>query len=602
MKRGCALLFSLILLAVTVLPASAAAPANGRVQMANGALEAALGQDAPGAAICIVEGEGTLMLEGFGYADAEKEILVNPDTTFELGEVSGIFVAAAIYRLIALGAVDPSATLESYLPAEFYNKLGLRYPINVVQLLLGTAGFEARTFDVIFHKDSYRFSSLEEALLAEVPQQIIEPDRYSIYSPFGIALAAYVVECVSGFPYDEYVKTQILTPLEMTNTVLQPTAATRPGTMAVGYERAEVGSFAAGVRGGLSYAGLYPATGAVSTAADMERLLRFLLWGNDTVMQDATRCAMLATGFQNGALFCTYPALSSCGNAKGVQGKTLCFGASLWLNVEEGIGAVALTNVADSALLDLPLSLTKTAERDVVLSAEDHIASETLCGEYVPLGGEGRSFVGKYTATKKIVKAELNENGELSFLEMSLRQIAPGVFADASKEGDVPTVQFLMDGEGQVSAIVTADGQLYRPATLWEREVPAKILLYAMIGLTVFFLAVGVLSLLHYIICRDSENAPGFLHTLPLLFAGLTSAFALLQVFVGLQWGGRAFSSAFSALSVCTLVCSIGAIGGLLLAFVTSFARRRRTARVFRISLLYVACLLLVNYWGLTVL
>lgn len=602
MKRVSVLLFALILVATTVLTAGAVVPANQRIRVTGEAVGAALGMDVPGAAICIVEGGNTLMLEGFGYANIEKEIMVNPDTAFELGELSGLFVAVAVYQLFERGVLDISSPINQYLPEAFYNKLGLRYRVELSQLLQGTAGLEARTFDMIFHKDAHRFATLEEALLAEVPRQITEPNRYSVYSPFSIALAAYVVECVTGVSYEEYVKTQILAPLGMTSTLLQPTAATRPATMAVGYECVEEGSFAAGVQGGLSYAGLYPATGALSTAADMERLLHFLLNGNTAVLHDVFRYSMLYTSFHNGVVFHTSGILSSDGNAYGVRGKTLCFGSSLWLNTAEGIGALALTNTADSALLALPTSLAKTAEWSGVHSTESFFDLETLCGDYVPATSEGQSFVGKYTAMKQNVKVELGDSGELTIFGMTLRQISPGVFADASATEDVPEVQFLLDGEGKVALVVTADGQVLRPAAFWERELPAKILFYAMMGLVLLFLAMGILFLLWYFLRRDAENAPSLVYTLSLLFAGLTAVFALLQVFVGLHWGSRAFSSAFSALSVCTLVCSIGALGGLLLAFAVSLTRRHMTARVFRTSLLYVACLLLVNYWGLTVL
>lgn len=602
MKRVSVLLFALILVATTVLTAGAVVPANQRIRVTGEAVGAALGMDVPGAAICIVEGGNTLMLEGFGYANIEKEIMVNPDTAFELGELSGLFVSIAVYQLFERGVLDPSDSIEQYLPEAFYDKLDLKYRVELSQLLQGTAGFEERTLDMVFHKDSHRFTTLEEALLAEVPRQVSELIRYSVYSPYSIALAAYVIECVTGTSYEEYVKTQILAPLEMANTILQPTATTRPATMAVGYECVEEGKFAAGVQGGLSYAGLYPATGALSTAADMERLLHFLLQGNNAVLHDTFRHSMMMYSFQNGDVFHTSAIFSSNGNASGVQGKTLCFGASLWINTAEGCGALVLTNTADNGLLALPLALVKTAEFSVVNSTEGHFDLEALCGDYVPAASEGHSFVGKYAAMKRVVKAKLSDGGELTFLDMTLRQIAPGVFADANATGDVPAVQFLMNGEGKVEFVVTADGQVLRPAALWERELPAKILFYAMMGLSIFFLTAGVLFVLWYFLRRDAENAPSLVYTLSLLFAGLTAVFALLQVFVGLHWGSRAFSSAFSALSVCTLVCSIGAMGGLLLAFAVSLTRRHMTARVFRTSLLYVACLLLVNYWGLTVL
>lgn len=595
-------MFSLLMLAAAILPAAAAVPENGRVRTAGEVLSVSLGKDTPGAAIGIVESGSTRMLEGFGYADAEKEVLVNPATAFEIGELSGLFVALSVYRLAEQGRLDPNATVDAYLPAELMEALAPEHPVTTRQLLLGTAGFEGRSFDLIYKKDSHRFDSLEQALLAEVPRQTVAPDTYAVPSAFGIALAAYVVECVAGVTYEEYAKEQILAPLGMTETLLQPTEETRPETLAVGYESMGEGSFAAGERDGRSFAGLYPATGAISTAADLEKLMRFLLYGNAAVLGDDARSALMSARFQNGIFDCSAPALSVKGGVLGTRGSTLCFGASLWLDPAAGVGAFVLTNTAHSTLLELPTTLLNAREGVTVPAEGTLLELKALCGTYAPASGEGHSFVGKYAGLSQNVRAELNDNGEMTFLGMTLRQIAPGIFADASAEGDLAVVQFLLDGEGKVSAVVTADGRVFRPAGFFERELPSKILFYVMVGLAVFFLAAGVFSLFWYIVRRGDREAPGLVYTIPLLFAALMSACALLQVFLGLKWGGQAFSSAFRALSVCTLVCSIGALGGFLLAFASSLIGRMKTSRVFRSAALFVACLLLINYWGLTIL
>ncbi len=47
------------------------------------------------------------------------------------------------------------------------------------------------------------------------PACVRPPGEYSSYSNYGATLAGYIVERVSGLPYDDYVGQNILTPLIM---------------------------------------------------------------------------------------------------------------------------------------------------------------------------------------------------------------------------------------------------------------------------------------------------------------------------------------------------------------------------------------------------
>ena len=80
------------------------------------------------------------------------------------------------------------------------------------------------------------------------------------------------------------------------------------------------------------------------------------------------------------------------------------------------------------------------------------------------------------------------------------------------------------------------------------------------------------------------------------------SACALLQVFVGIRYGGGAFSSFFGAMSVITLLFSIGALACFLLAFLPALTRKGMTARVVRNATLLVVLILLLHFFGLSVL
>ena len=197
------------------------------------------------------------------------------------------------------------------------------------------------------------------------------------------------------------------------------------------------------------------------------------------------------------------------------------------------------------------------------------------------------------------MEAVVNEDGTLSFLGMKLKQITPGVFADTAGDPGVAVVQFLLNDEGKVERIVTASGETYLPLSFWESPTPSKLLLYLLIGLAVGFLLAGVFSFLKYLMTRYHDHAPGFIYTVPLLFAALMSLFVLLQVWVGFECGAMAFSSFFAAMSGITLVCGIGATIGFLVSFIASLTRYRMSGRVASSAVFFILFLFLVNVWGL---
>ena len=72
----------------------------------------------------------------------------------------------------------------------------------------------------LFVKDVDAYSNLEEAILEHQPEQIFEPGTMVAYSNWSTALAAYVVEKVSGMDYVEYVHANIFEPLGMEHSAI----------------------------------------------------------------------------------------------------------------------------------------------------------------------------------------------------------------------------------------------------------------------------------------------------------------------------------------------------------------------------------------------
>ena len=94
-------------------------------------------------------------------------------------------------------------------------------------LLTHTAGYEERVAGLIGGTGTV--PDLRASLVTDPPAQVYEPGTTPAYSNYGNALAGYVVEAVSGQPFEEYVAEHVLAPAGMTVVVVRAAAARRPG-------------------------------------------------------------------------------------------------------------------------------------------------------------------------------------------------------------------------------------------------------------------------------------------------------------------------------------------------------------------------------------
>ncbi|MBE6602981.1 MAG: beta-lactamase family protein [Ruminococcaceae bacterium] len=603
MKRIFSVLLVVFLLVIYVLPMSAtvATPFDASVAMAQAATAAAVGVDTPGAAVVLVRNGAVLMADGFGYADLSSRVLVTADTVFEIGELSGLLAAVAALTLVDSGKLSLDADIATYLPAEFMTKLALSHPVTLGQLLSGHAGFGGRIFDVSFDKESHTFETLEEALLADVPEQIMMPGTAYSYSTFGIALAAFVVEQVAGVEYGAYLKDHVLAPLGMKDTVPAFSAEADLGAYATGYTKAAEGSFMAPQNGGRSFAGLYPATGALSCAADLSRLLAWLVSDSEMLMQASTK-DLLFTTYYSGIFASGALGLSKQGTAYTCHAKTACFGASLCIDTEKREAALVLTNAPQSTLLDFPLTVLEPGAPALTLPVGEMVELKALRGTYAAATSEQHTFVGQFFTMQENITAAVNEDGTLSFLDMRLTQIAPGVFADAAGDTNMPVLQFLLDGEGEVTAVVTADGACYYKLPFYYARVPATFLFGVLLLLAAGFALMGLFGLLEWLgeKNKDGERA-SIWFVLPGLLAALLGILVGVQVLAAYKTGAAMLSSFYFAMRVLALLVGIGATVSYVVAFVSSVLDRKQHKRIAYSAILYLVFVFLICFFNLTV-
>ena len=599
MKRIGALLLALLLLVGIALPIAAeGTPADPSVAAARGAIAASVGTDTAGASVVLFDSGELLMCEGFGYADLFAKTLVMPDTVFELGDLSSLFVTLTALSLADEGTLSLDTDIAKYLPADFMRELDLSYPVTVRQLLDGSAGFGGRTFDIWYDSDAYAFASLEEALLADVPEQIVMPGRVHTYSPFGVTLTALVLEAVTGKDYAALAHERVLTPLGMTATYLNTNEDTN-APFAVGYETVE-GGFGSDGRG-RSFAGLYPALGAVSSATDLSKLLSWLLDGASNDVLRTTTKKMLFQTLTDG-VFARNAFGFTAGSGFGGVGASPRFGAALCLDATRGGACLVLANAPNAALLALPQTLFGEKTVSGTLPEGELPALSTFAGRYGSAQNESSTLVGKLANIKSYFVAEENEDGTLTFLDMRLCQIAPGVFANADGDTAVPVVQFLMSNSGEVEIVLTHDGRELLPLSPWHAGSLALLLFGLLVLLAAWFVLMGVYRICAFVLARRrSEYPPMFITVLPDISTALVSVLVLITVLVAYTAGTAVLSSFYFTMGVLVLLFGIPALAMMLLLFLGTIPDRTQHHRVAITAVMLLALVFLVSFFGVSI-
>ncbi len=221
-----------------------------------------------GAIVSIVQDGKIRIAKGYGYANVAEQIPVTPDETiFRIGSTSKLITWTAVMQLAEQGKIDLNADVNNYLPG-FQIPATYPEPITMRHLMSHTSGFEERYMgrEARNPKD---ITSLSAYLANYMPDRVLPVGELTSYSNYGAALAGYIVETVSGMPFEKYVEKYIFEPLSMSHsTFRQPLPADLESHLSNSY--AYNGEF---VPGAFSYPILQPAATMCSTANDMANFM-----------------------------------------------------------------------------------------------------------------------------------------------------------------------------------------------------------------------------------------------------------------------------------------------------------------------------------------
>lgn len=229
----------------------------------------------PGLMISIVKKDSLFFSAGLGYADVAQQLKVDAHTQFHLASITKFFVALAIQKLIAAGKLHLNDRLRVLAPEVPYtNPWESTHPLRLVHLLEHTAGFEDIELSKMVHTSGLPLEGIEAVKSVEHSLHARwKPGQMMSYSNPGYMVLGYLLEKVSGMPWNHYIDQVILQPLKMDHTLFDRDGKKLP-LYAIGYNF-DTQAFTALPLYGPSGNGA--AGSLVSTATDMTKFMRSLL-------------------------------------------------------------------------------------------------------------------------------------------------------------------------------------------------------------------------------------------------------------------------------------------------------------------------------------
>lgn len=437
--------------------------------------------DIAGAMVVIVKDGQILTSRGFGYSDVAKRTPVDPARTlFRPGSVAKLVTWTALLQQVEIGKVDLDADINRYLDFKIHTRAD--GPITVRNLMQHTPGFEEYVKDGV-STDPKAALSTETWLKQWTPKRIFPAGMTPAYSNYGASLGGYIVQRVSGEPFDDYVERHIFAPLDMRHsTFRQPLQANLAPLMSKGYV---LGS---GDPKEFEIVGPAPAGSLSSTGEDIAHFMIAYLQGGEFNGNRILR-AETVESMHNSPLTVVPPLhrmelgfFETGVNGRqitGHHGDTQYFHTSLHLLRAEGVGFYVSFNSSgkEGAAGGLRIALFHDfVDRYFPDSTQDGRVDATTAAEHA------RMMAGRWVVSRRMESNFLNVSGFLGQLKLSvgskdeLLVPFPGLNGKPRNWVEIAPFVWRDTGSHQRLAAKVVDGKVVRisfdlvsPFMVWDR-------------------------------------------------------------------------------------------------------------------------------------
>lgn len=238
----------------------------------------------PGLSLAVIQGDSTIVMEGFGVKRIGGTDSVRSNTMFHIGSMSKAFTAAAISSLVDKGLVRWDDKVKDILPDFDWYCDSTEAVIKVKDLLTHSSGLVAQVGTYIPNLGYDRDDVFK--MLKYIEPYYPLGEKFA-YNNITFIVAAKVIEKVSGMSWEENIERFIFKPLEMNESSPTTAAFEAAGSKSAsahyfGYSSKNGGSIVVSNLRGEERAHHWvdiigPAGGICSTAEDMAKWVRLHL-------------------------------------------------------------------------------------------------------------------------------------------------------------------------------------------------------------------------------------------------------------------------------------------------------------------------------------
>lgn len=191
----------------------------------------------PGAAVIVVKNGDVILRAGYGMANLELGVAIEPHMVFRLGSITKQFTAVAILMLLEEGKLALDDEITRFFPD--YPTQGHR--ITVEHLLTHTSGIKSYTdmpeWMPLWRKDLTLAELID--VFKDQPMTFAPGSRWA-YNNSAYVLLGAIIEAASGQSYEEFLQRRLFEPLGMAHSGYDHTERIVPGR-AAGYAQGPEG-------------------------------------------------------------------------------------------------------------------------------------------------------------------------------------------------------------------------------------------------------------------------------------------------------------------------------------------------------------------------
>jgi CubicO group peptidase (beta-lactamase class C family) len=260
-------------------------------------------QHIPSVSAGVVVGDDLVWSKGYGTIDASHTVSATPQTIYSICSISKLFTSLALMQLYEQGKVRLDDPITTYLPWAKIEAAPDSGPITLRGVLTHSSGIPRESDFPYWSGPDFPFPT-REAIQAKIAEQsaLYPAERYFQYSNLGLTLVGETVASVSGQPYADYAKANVLVPIGLNDTRTFMPMDLYGKRLAVGYGALKRDGTRDLVKP-FNTRGITPAAGYTSTVEDLGKFaswqFRLLRTGQTNVLKAPTLREMQRVQFMD---------------------------------------------------------------------------------------------------------------------------------------------------------------------------------------------------------------------------------------------------------------------------------------------------------------